>query len=587
MLDPNKPLKIFLPQSGAITLNQSDYIASGGEGVVYKKGKKVFKIYLDPQKARAAGMEEKVRLLSGLSHPSIIAPRSSVYDEKGDLVGYTMDYCDGLPLVKTFTNSWRDKSSFGPKEAVSLVENMRIAVGSVHDMNALMVDGNEMNYLFQGVEPKLIDVDSWQIGRFKATAMMPSIRDYSSQDFSPLTDWFAWGIVSFQVLIGTHPYKGSHPDFKKGDLEARMRANASVFDKKVSLNGAVRDLSLIPVGLRDWYEGVFQQGVRDIPPSALAGPVKNTPKKLRVISSKNQTVQHRLLDTLSFEVQHVSRNGVAYGKNNGDWHAYDLIHKRLLVLGSPEIESVFNNNAALVRFGDRLVLLNRSDNEISGRIVVGNLDPIPAQALLRPLALASKKLANFKDTIYAITDNTGKGMIEVGLSLMGQFLLISVSKVWPLSENSTRFFNGVAIYDALGTPFVIIPDAGAVHTINADVLKGVSVVDAFARNSTFVAVAGIEKSSGVLMRYLLIFDGKKMVITSSEAVDTADINMVVTPKGIAVAAFDDDSLEVFSTKAYATRKIPFSGLPGDVRLFGLGDMVCYADGVRVYQLSLS
>lgn len=587
MLDPSKPVKIFLPQSGGVTLNPADHVASGGEGAVYRKGKQVFKLYFVPERARAAGMEEKIRLLAGLSHPFIVAPQAGVYDAKGELVGYVMDYCDGMPLVKTFTNAWRDQNSFGANEAIRLVENMRSAVGSVHAMNALMVDGNEMNYLAVGVEPRLIDVDSWQIGRFKATAIMLSICDYSSQGFTALTDWFAWGIVSFQVLTGTHPYKGTHPDFRHGDLEARMRANASVFDPKVRLNGAVRDFSLIPPVLRDWYEGVFQQGQRDIPPSALANPVTQAPKKLRVVQSGSQTVRHTLLETLPFEVKHVSRNGVAYGKTNGSWRAYDLARRRALVLDGFEIERIFADDAALVRFGDRFALLARGAQEISGRIVVGNSDPVPAQPLLRPLPLAARRLATFKDTVYAITDTPGKGMIELAISAIGSSTVVAVAKIWPLAANSTRFFNGVAIYDALGTPFVIIPDEGAVHTINADVLRDVSVVDAFARNSSFVAVTGIDKRSGVMTRYLLASNGTRMTIVDSTPVDTADINMTMTLKGIAIAAFDDDTLEVFNTKAYATRKVRGSGLPHDSRLFSLGDMVCYMDGPRLFQASLS
>jgi hypothetical protein len=586
MLDPSKPIKVFLPQSGGVTLNPNDHVASGGEGAVYRKDKRVFKLYFDPMRARAAGMDEKIRLLAGLSHPFIVAPRTGVYDVKGELVGYAMDYCDGLPLVKTFTNAWRDQNSFGAQEAIRLVENMRSAVGTVHSMNALMVDGNEMNYLAVGVEPRLIDVDSWQIGRFRATAMMPSIRDYASQDFNVLTDWFAWAIVSFQVLTGTHPYKGSHPDYKRGDLEARMRANASVFDPKVRLNGAVRDFSLIPPVLRDWYEGVFQQGQREIPPSALASPLSQAPKKLRVIQSLSQTVRHALLETLPFDVLHVSRNAIAYGKANGAWRAYDLVHHRNLVIEGAEIEQIFANNAVLMRLGERLALLVRSEQEISGRIVVGDTDPVPAQPVLRSLPLASRRLVSFKDTAYAITDTPGKGMVELGLSSLGGNTLVAVAKIWPLAANATRFFNGVAIYDALGTPFVIIPEDGAVHTINADVLRGVSVVDAFARNSSCVVVTGIDKRSGVMTRYLLSFDGSRMLIADSAPIDTPDINMTVLPKGIAIAAFEDDCLEVFSTKVYATRKITGSGLANDVRLFTLGDMVCYMDGARLFHLSL-
>lgn len=587
MLDTGKPIKIFQAQSGAITLKPSDHIASGGEGAVYRKDKTVFKLYLDPARAIASGMEEKIRLLSAINHPNIVSPRSLVMDAKGSPIGFSMDFCEGIPIVKTFTNTWRDANSFGVKESATLAENMRLAIGEVHAMKALMVDANEMNYLVDGLSPKLIDVDSWQIGRFKATAIMPSIRDYSSSTFTELSDWYAWAIVTFQVFVGSHPYKGSHPDFKRGDLESRMKANVSVFDPKVKLNGAVRDLASIPPALRSWYESVFQYGTREIPPSVLTSPAVNVPKKLRIIQSKANSVRHDLLLTAPFEIIHVARNAVAYGQVDGQWQAYDLTRRRSLILSSHEIGQLFRSQAALVRFGERMALLTIGVNELCGRVVVSETDPVPAFATFKPLMIEAKKISGFKDTAYVVTDNVDKGLVEIVLVEMGKQPLIAAAQAWPLSINATRFFNGVCFYDAIGTPFAIIPDDGAVFTLNASVLRDVSIVDAFARNGTFVIVTGIDKKTGVLNRYTLVAEGAKLVIKDKVATDTADINTVVTPRGIAVSLFEDDCIDICSTKAYASKQIPGAGLSTEIRLFQMGDMVCYAEGKRVFHLSIS
>ena len=37
-------------QASPISLTQKDYLAAGGEGCVYVKGKKAFKVYHDPAK---------------------------------------------------------------------------------------------------------------------------------------------------------------------------------------------------------------------------------------------------------------------------------------------------------------------------------------------------------------------------------------------------------------------------------------------------------------------------------------------------------------------------------------------------------
>lgn len=601
MLDTGKALKIFPGNANGkeLLLKPADHVASGGEGAVYRKDRQVFKLYFDPQKALMAGMEEKIRLLASLRHPDIIAPQAPVFDANGGFIGYAMAFCDGTPLVKTFTNTWRDQNGFGDRESAALVENMRCAVAEVHAMQALMVDGNETNYLFNGLRPKLIDVDSWQIGRFPATAIMTSIRDYASAGFSETSDWFAWAIVSFQVFTGTHPYKGTHPAFRRGDLEARMRANASVFDPQVTLSAAVRDLALIPPTLYAWYEGVFQHGERSAPPSVLAAPGQPRIKKMRVISAATGAMRHELLMTLPFDVLHVARNAVAYGKLDGRWQAFDLAQRRRLAIEDAEVAAIFASDAALVRCGAKFALVTSGAGagpgsgqgsgqaQVGGRIVGGETDPVQSCPALRALPLNAQKVIGFGDGVYAITDSPERGLIELRLTPMGQATVIAVAKVWPLSSNATRFYNGVAIYDALGTPFAVIPCGGAVHTLNAGVLRDVAVVDAFARNDAFVVVSGIDKHSGQLNRYFLVTDGTRLVIQDQVPSDTADINLAINPRGIAVGVFDDDVVEVINTNAFVSKKVSGAGVATDTPLFMVNDMVCYADGNRVMRFSLS
>ena len=47
-------------------------------------------------------------------------------------------------------------------------------------------------------------VDSYQTAHYPATAIMPSVRDWKVplHDFSELSDWFSFAIVSFQVFLG-------------------------------------------------------------------------------------------------------------------------------------------------------------------------------------------------------------------------------------------------------------------------------------------------------------------------------------------------------------------------------------------------
>ncbi|OGB29653.1 MAG: hypothetical protein A3F78_02515 [Burkholderiales bacterium RIFCSPLOWO2_12_FULL_61_40] len=360
-LSGQSPTRVFLPGKGEVALTQTDYLATGGEGVVYAKGGYVYKLYLDPAGARGRGIEDKLKLLQRIQHPHIVAPTDVLHNAQHEVVGFYMPQASGVPLVKTFTNAWRDPNNFGIRESLALVENMRLAVEAAHQVGAVLVDANEMNYLADGTAPRLLDVDSWQIGAFKASAIMPSIRDlHSGTDFTPLTDWFSWAVVSFQVLAGIHPYKGVHPDFKRGDLQARMLANASVFDPRVSVNAGVRDYATsLPGALLDWYRDVFQHGLRSAPPGVHAARVVATfPSSKRATrtptnQTTHQTVIHDVLVHLDGDVVEVLSCGVALWRERGgadSLHAYDLQRKQKLPsLTPPQLEALHHGLAALMR----------------------------------------------------------------------------------------------------------------------------------------------------------------------------------------------------------------------------------------------
>jgi hypothetical protein len=262
-------MKILAENKGWVTLESRHVIAAGGEGTVYGRGDDAFKIYRQPR-----DLADKIGLLKALDHPGIVAPQGILEDERGQFVGYWMRREAGEALPNLFANAWRHANGFGAAETETTAGAMREVVEFAHSRGALLVDANELNWLVGGVgtrkpasRPVAIDVDSWQIGRYPGTALMPSIKDWQASGFSQSTDWFAWGVVTFQLFTGIHPYKGTHPTFGRGDLEARMRANASIFDAGVRLSSAVRDPSAIPAGLLDWYRAVFRDGVRCPPPT--------------------------------------------------------------------------------------------------------------------------------------------------------------------------------------------------------------------------------------------------------------------------------------------------------------------------------
>ncbi|MCA9548175.1 MAG: hypothetical protein KC613_27415, partial [Myxococcales bacterium] len=263
-------MQVFLKSTGAaVTLGPDAFVAQGGEGKVFAKDGVAYKLYHDPAGAPPA---DKLAALARITAPQVITPQDVLLDPQRHAVGYTMRHVDGAhPLCRLFNKGFRQRHGLTPKHDALIAEALRQALAHVHAHGVLVVDLNELNVLvgagFQSVS--LIDVDSWQTPGHPATAILDSVRDRHATRFDVGTDWFAWAVITCQLFLGVHPYKGSHPTLK--GLDARMQANASVFDPQVKCPPAARPLGSIPADLRAWYEAVFQRGLRTPPPPVLPG----------------------------------------------------------------------------------------------------------------------------------------------------------------------------------------------------------------------------------------------------------------------------------------------------------------------------
>jgi hypothetical protein len=303
-------MKYFIQDGGAIELNEPDFVAEGGEGKLYTKNQLVFKIYTDPNKMIPA---TKIQELIVLNKPNIIRPQAILLDKNHKPVGFSMTpVTPSVALPRLFTNDFRNRYQIQDNTIVNLVEQMMETITFIHAQDCLLVDGNEMNYLVTEPDydtPYFIDVDSYQTQNFPATAIMPSIRDYHTPVFSKLTDWFAFAIVACQLFVGIHPYKGKHSQFRKKNLEARMRANISIFNQDVSLPAAVRDFNIIPPAFYDWFVRMFEQGERVPPP--LLGSVPLAPLiHKKIIHSTNHFIITLLQEFNEPIRTHYSYNGV-------------------------------------------------------------------------------------------------------------------------------------------------------------------------------------------------------------------------------------------------------------------------------------
>jgi hypothetical protein len=287
-----KPTQLTLEGRGLITVRPNDHVATGGEGTVFKVANTILKIYTDPSKMVADDMPSKVRALSALSHPGILAPKGIITERSP--IGFYMDFAQGTPLTPFFANDFRSQNGIDTAKTLKIAQAMQEIYAFAHSNKAILVDANELNWIIApNLSPKAIDVDSWAIAKWPAKVVMPSIRDWHSKTFNELTDWFSWGIVTFQLFTGIHPYKGTLQGYARGAMVERMKANASVFSSGIKLNNAVRDFRTIPEPLRTWYKETFQDGVRSLPPLCFQSTV-SIPAKQKVVKS-SQKLDHKLI----------------------------------------------------------------------------------------------------------------------------------------------------------------------------------------------------------------------------------------------------------------------------------------------------
>ena len=568
--------KITLEGHGPLSLSDNDHIATGGEGSVYKKSGYVIKLYTDTQKMKRDGMPEKIKLLSAIKHRFIVAPQGLVLNQvSSDPVGYYMDFASGAEaLSRFFTNDFRDRSGFTNDNANTLVKGMRETVICAHQHKAVLVDANELNWMAvpgKTPEPRVIDVDSWAIGKFPAKVIMPSIRDWHSKQFNELTDWFSWGIVTFQIYSGIHPYKGMLDGYKPIEMERRMKDNASVFSPGVRLNRAVRDFNCIPARLIDWYIATFQQGKREMPPSPFdTGVAVNAASHVKrvVVTQTGALVFDKLFYHGADPAVRVFHCGVVLLESG---RLIDLETKKA-------IGKVDSLDCEIVKL-EKGWLIGENEN---GRIAFSCIYAASLQKEVLDFQLMTNRLVGYANRLFAVTD---QGLTEVNVTFFGNKAILSAKNTWGVLINSTSWFNGVGIQDAMGAMFLVAPFGdNAVTQTRVKELDGLKAVAAKAGNRFITVIAVDKKGEYQKLEFTFSSDYTSYQVVST-LTDSPELNIAMLPKGVCASIVEDGELVLFVPLNGRSNKVLDAKIDTQMRLYNWGDKVVYIKN-GVWTLSL-
>jgi len=261
-----------LKKSGlSVSLTKHDFLAEGGEAKVYAKNGVAYKI-------GKAIPEGKIDELSLIKTRYILAPEEIIL-LKSKPVGYTMPLApvsDTWAFPLCCTNTFWQRENITTDQMLKLVLFLREQFDFIHKRGCLIVDANPFNFLIEKtlLAAYFIDVNSYATKNYPATAIMASVKDHHTKGFSAESDWFSFGLLTFELLVGLHGFRSGSCRLVSGDkdaqMNARMQQNLSVLNSQVKFpKSACRPFTSIPTNWLDWYKAEFEQGKRCPPPTGL------------------------------------------------------------------------------------------------------------------------------------------------------------------------------------------------------------------------------------------------------------------------------------------------------------------------------
>ena len=554
-------------RKGIITLTNKEYKAAGGFGAVFCLGDTAYKIYHEPKNMIP---EAKIQELSELDRADILSPIEPLYDvDTKNPIGFTMKYVDGVEfLCQIFTKTFRENKHLSSTNVADLVLNMQKTLRYIHKKGFLVIDYNEMNFLLSGDLKTVyhIDVDAWQTRNFKGSALMDSVRDrlVKKNQFTDLSDWFSWAVVTFQMYIGIHPYKGFHFDYKPKQWMKRMDDGVSVFDPRAKpLPDICQPYSVIPKKHLEWYKEVFLNNGRSVPP--LPDEVIIMAAIARTIKSKGDFIVKEI-----FDVNEPIRN------------IYFLNKNRYVVT----LKAIYNRQKnKVVKFPKPL------KSTVVGMCDVFGEDPLVVYLKNRKAEffdlnnrsvsfINADDIMGYNGMIYTV--NNGE-LIENFFERLGK--VIHQTKMTCNISNSYKVYRGVVIQDDFRKIRLAIPFAqGKCINIHVQELDGQRIIDAGYDKGICIITT---EEQGKYLRYTICFDKdhSNYTVKQEDMINYSPVNFTVLPNGLCLSICDD-KLSLFKNNKGSKE---LSDLPFDVsmRLYHEYMQVLFVDDRRLYSLSMN
>jgi len=558
-------MKYSVQGQGTVELSDiTDFKAKGGEGKIYAKGNLVYKIYNNPSKLIP---EAKIKELQCIDADNVLMPLNIILEYgTGKPVGFTMKWVKNTVVVcQLFPTEFLDEKRIDNSNTIKLVENLKKTTIKIHKKDCLIVDYNELNFLVDNKEyiyPYFIDTNSYQTPNFKATALMPSIKDWHSKTFTELSDWFSFAVVSFQLFTGIHPFRGTHPNYSKKEMSKRMQHNVSVYNPEVLFPPTVRDFSHIPSRYDKWFRELFQEGKRSLPPD-MPGTVTVRPIKIETIQGDN------VLD-------------IKFVKEYDDTILkYRAVYSKEIVTTK---KSIFINN-----------IKYKTSDTVGISFTPRKLIPILSKLENNELKLKSLQSAEIDNSKIDCVSKTTVGDSLFIVNSLGELIEIEFNdmlekvflKTTNLADKPSAIFDGIAYREALGNPFLFIPlTRGECIVKKIPELDGYKIINGKHRSKVCIIIG---HKDGKYDRLVFKFDDNYNHYDCRITEDVENyINFTVSANGVVVSIVEDGMLEVFlnNLAKNTLKEIKSNVIKTNMRLFHDGVQIMFSQNNRLYKMSM-
>ena len=565
-------LKFKIVGKGDLHLSENDFVAKGGEGSIYGKGNNVYKIFESYDHMPSV---DKLKELQTLNHQYIISPIEIITSLQGIPIGYSMRWIkDSETLCKLFTTSFRNKEGITEDIIDNLINNMMKTIVYVHEKKFTIVDGNEFNYMVNKknyTDPFFIDVNCWQTPSFQADAILPTVRDYSSNKFTDLTDWFAFAVITFQLFTGIHPFKGKYTKDERMDTITRMKNGISVFDPNVRVPASVRDFSLIPPNYMKWFKQLFIEGKRMAPPNAICKAVISLTKVAELISS-NDSFDISMIQDVGGEILFFKY--VNYGNVR-------IVKTKNTIWIGPNQTSYSDFEVLIV---DNEPVLVKSDGE---KLVIKSI----TGSTINEIDLDCQEIMIVENVLFIM--NRGN-ITEIDfMKVNGSKIQPSVRTTWSVMPNSTQSFSNIYVQSINGNIFLSIPvpvkgKKTKFIITSVEELNGCKIINA--KHLDTVCIFSVFKDNQY-QKCVVRFDDEHVEydVRWINDCDDSTINFVVLPNGIVAHIPHDGEFEVFSKFWYQQNKvkqIKNDSISMDMTLVNDGMKVMFTKKGKIYSISV-